>query len=91
MPKGVYQRSDVIKQAMIARLNTPEVKAKASASRKAKFIRHKGYPLVGLPGRRVALAHRVRAEKALGHALPPGAIVHHADPAASTYASLRTD
>lgn len=37
------------------------------------------YPTTSLPDGRVMKTHRLRAERALGKSLPPGAVVHHAD------------
>ena len=63
--------------SQVARLLTPEVKARASAARKAARPRRKGYALCGKHGEPLQLVHRVRAEQLLGHPLPAGAVVHH--------------
>jgi hypothetical protein len=47
----------------------------------------KTYAETSVEGRRV-LVHRLRAERALGKPLPPGAVVHHADGSISPDAPL---
>jgi len=50
-------------------------------------IGKRGYPRKSTNGEMV-LAHRLRAERALGRPLPPGAVVHHADGSRSPDAPL---
>jgi hypothetical protein len=79
MPTGVYYRSDEMRANMIARVQTPEAKEKATAARKIARPRKSGYVSMGRRGEKFDLVHRIRAEKALGHPLPIGAEVHHPD------------
>ena len=48
----------------------------------------KWYQAVGTAGKSLKYVHRVRAEAALGHKLPPEAIVHHADGSKRSDAAL---
>jgi hypothetical protein len=70
----------------VAHLHTPENQAKAAAARRLSRPRRFGYPAYGKNG--VHLAHRFRAEQALGKPLPIGAEVHHADGSKSVTAPL---